>query len=147
MGYYSSRFLYIYFYTFQLNTMIQNSCRFIGRLGEDPTILELGNSKRLCKLTLAVQENYKDKSGNWIDKVTWVNLQTWQEGLINFIQKHLKKGSNIVVDAEYSVRQYEDKDGAKKYAHEFVIDSLTLLDKIKKEKPETPVQESSGHPK
>jgi len=118
---------------------INNNCRFLGRLGKDPEIISFGMDKQMVKLSLAVSDKYKDKSGEWQENTTWVNLTCFRPGLVDVIQKYYGKGSMVTVEATYQQREYE-KDGEKRFSHEFIIQEIRNLtsagNKAKENNPE-----------
>jgi single-strand DNA-binding protein len=118
---------------------INNCCRFLGRIGKDPEVISWATDKQMVKLSLAVSDNYKDKSGEWQEKTTWINLTCFRPGLVNLIEKYYQKGNMVIVEAQYQMREYE-KDGEKKYSHEFIIQEIrnptTAGNKAKENNPE-----------
>ena len=42
-----------------------NKVVLVGNLGKDPETRNLENGSSVCKFSLATNENYKDKSGEW----------------------------------------------------------------------------------
>ena len=118
---------------------INNNCRFLGRLGKDPEIISFGMDRQMVKLSLAVSDKYKDKSGEWQENTTWVNLTCFRPGLVDVIQKYYSKGSMVTVEATYQQREYE-KDGEKRASHEFIIQEIRNLSggKAKPESQEEP---------
>jgi len=118
---------------------INNNCRFLGRLGKDPEIISFGMDKQMVKLLLAVSDKYKDKSGEWQENTTWVNLTCFRPGLVDVIQKYYGKGNVVTVEATYQQREYE-KDGEKRFSHEYIIQEIRNLSggKAKPESQEEP---------
>ena len=57
------------------------------------------------------------------EKTTWIKLLFWGKSA-EFAQKSLKKGDLIAVEAKYTTREFNDKEGKKCYAHEFVVDEF-----------------------
>ena len=88
---------------------------------------------------MAVSDNYKDKSGEWQENTTWVNLTCFRPGLVDVIQKYYGKGNVVTVEATYQQREYE-KDGEKRFSHEFIIQEIRNLSggKAKPESQEEP---------
>lgn len=108
--------------------MIQpkNLCHFIGRLGNDPETIHFENGGQITKFSIAVDESYKDKEGNKVQKTTWVNLDASGK-LAEICEKYLSKGDKIAVCSMYKTRSYE-KDGETKYTHGFQISSMEFCD-------------------
>ncbi len=90
---------------FKINqTKYMLQLQIIGNLGSDATIKETNGSK-FASFSLAVNENYKNKEGQKVEKTTWVNcvLNDPNHGAIPFI----KKGNKIFVQGKLSVRKYK----------------------------------------
>ena len=110
-----------------------NKVILIGRLGADPEIKQMVNGKSVARLSLATNQNWKDKNtGEKKEKTEWHRIVVFNEGLINVIQQYLKKGSQIYVEGQLSTRKWKDeKSGQDKYSTEVVIQgynsSLTML--------------------
>lgn len=110
-----------------------NKVTLIGRLGKDPEIKLLDENTKIARITLATNESYKDKSGEWKDKTEWHNIVAWR-GAADRAERQLKKGMLTFVEGKIGYRNYTDKDGVERYVTDvtaFVIKPL--------EKPENPV--------
>ena len=55
-----------------------NQCNFIGRVGKIDTRY-LSNGDAVANLSLAVDESYKDKNGNKVDKVEWIDVVLYKK--------------------------------------------------------------------
>jgi len=110
-----------------------NKVILIGRLGADPEIKQMVNGKSVARLSLATNQNWKDKNtGEKKEKTEWHRIVVFNEGLVNVVQQYLKKGAQIYVEGQISTRKWKDeKSGQDKYSTEIVIQgynsSLTML--------------------
>lgn len=106
-----------------------NKVILLGRLGKDPETQYLENGTPLSRFTLATNDRYKDKTGNWVDQTEWHNVVVWR-GLAEISEKYLKKGSLIYLEGKLRTRSWDDKEsGAKKFSTEIVGDNLIMLDR------------------
>ena len=64
----------------------------------------------------------------FILQTDWHTIIAWQ-GLATLAVEYLRKGSLVYIEGKIRYRQYEDKDGQKKYITEIVADQLLMLDK------------------
>jgi single-strand DNA-binding protein len=100
-----------------------------GFTGKDPEVKTVGENK-VAKFSLATTSFRKDKDGN---KITdWHNLVFWDRAtlkLADLCEKHVKKGTELIVEGEISYRDYTDKDGVKKYFTEIIGHSLEFCGK------------------
>ena len=88
-----------------------NNAQLIGRLGADATISHLTNGGRVANVSIATDESYLDKnSGNKIDKTEWHRVVTFQDGLVEMMEKHAKKGRLVYVDGKLQTRRWSKPD-------------------------------------
>ena len=107
---------------------LKNKVQLIGRLGADVEVKSLESGKQLAKISVATNESYKNKEGEWMDNTTWHNVVAWGK-TAELAGKLLKKGSEVALEGKLSNRSYEDKEGNKKYITEVVMNEFVLLDK------------------
>ncbi len=105
-----------------------NKATLIGNLGKEPDIQILEGNIPVAKFPLATTETYKDKSGRLVSQTEWHTIVLWR-GLADLAQKYLHKGSLIYIEGRLRTRNWEDKDGIKKFATEIIGDNLIMLDK------------------
>ena len=55
-----------------------NRVQLIGNLGKDPEIKYTPQGTPVAKLTIATNERFKDKAGEWQDRTEWHNVVLWQ---------------------------------------------------------------------
>jgi single-strand DNA-binding protein len=104
-----------------------NKVTLIGNLGGDPEVRTLENGTAVGRFSLATNENYKDKEGNWQSQTEWHNIVVWRE--LADRSKMLKKGSMVYVEGKISYRKYTDKDGVEKSLTDIVANNFRLLEK------------------
>jgi single-strand DNA-binding protein len=81
----------------------------------------------VAKLTIATNERFKDKSGEWQDRTEWHNVVLWQR-LAEIAGEYLKKGGKVYIEGRLQTRSWDDKtSGQKKYMTEVVASDLILL--------------------
>ncbi|MFW5658024.1 MAG: single-stranded DNA-binding protein [Bacteroidota bacterium] len=107
---------------------IRNRVSLIGHLGNDPEIKEMDGGKTLAKINLATNDVYKDSEGKKVTETQWHNLIIWGPQA-KTAQKYLKKGSEIAVDGKLVHRNYENKEGVKKYVTEIIVSEFAMLGK------------------
>ena len=88
-----------------------NRAELIGRLGGDVTVNSLTNGGRVANLSIATDESYIDKqTGTRVDKTEWHRVVTFQDGLIDMLEKHATKGRLVYVSGKLQTRRWS-KDG------------------------------------
>ncbi|PPR29129.1 MAG: Single-stranded DNA-binding protein [Alphaproteobacteria bacterium MarineAlpha9_Bin1] len=111
-----------------------NKVILIGNLGKDPEVRSFQNGGRVCNLTIATSESWKDKESSEIrQKTEWHRIVVYNEKLIELIEKYIHKGSKIHVEGQLETRKYTDEaSGVDKYTTEVVLKpfrgDLTILD-------------------
>ncbi|HMF89832.1 MAG TPA: single-stranded DNA-binding protein [Candidatus Angelobacter sp.] len=104
-----------------------NKVILIGNLGKDPEIKYTPSGVPVAKFSLATNERYKDKAGEWQDRTEWHNIVAWQR-LAEIVGEYVKKGSKIYVEGRLQTSSWEDKQsGEKKYRTEIIAQDLVLL--------------------
>ncbi len=113
-----------------LNSIIMatgvNKVILIGNLGRDPEVQNFENGVKKAAFTLATTEAYKGKDGEKTTHTEWHNIVMWR-GLADVAERFLKKGSTIYVEGRIRKREYEDKEGQKKFIYEILGDSMQML--------------------
>lgn len=111
-----------------------NKVILIGNLGKDPEVRSFQNGGKVCNLTIATSESWKDKESSEIrQKTEWHRIVVYNEKLIELIEKYIHKGSKIHVEGQLETRKYTDEaSGVDKYTTEVVLKpfrgDLTILD-------------------
>ncbi len=104
-----------------------NKVILIGNLGKDPEVKYTPSGTPVAKITLATNERFKDKSGEWQDRTEWHNVVLWQR-LAEIAGEYLKKGGKVYIEGRLQTRSWDDKtSGQKKYMTEVVASDLILL--------------------
>jgi len=104
-----------------------NKVILIGNLGKDPEIKYTPQGKPVAKFSLATNERYKDKDGNWQDRTEWHNIVLW-ERLAEIAGEYLKKGGKVYIEGRIRTDSWDDKQtGQKKYMTQIVGHDLVLL--------------------
>lgn len=110
-----------------------NKVILVGNLGREPEVRTFQNGDKVCNLSIATSESWKDKaSGERKEKTEWHRVAIFNQNLITVAERFLKKGSKVYLEGQLETRKYTDKDGAEKYTTEVVLRAfrgeLTLLD-------------------
>ena len=101
-----------------------NKVIIIGRMGKDPEVKQAGQNT-VANFSLATDESYK-KDGQKVEKTEWHNIVAWGR-LAEIVRDYTSKGSQIYVEGKLQTRQWDDKQGNKRYTTEIVAQSIQLL--------------------
>ena len=83
-----------------------NQITILGRLGNDPITRDTRTETTVTHFDIAIDESYKSKAGNKVEKVTWFRCEAW-DGRGKAIEKYLGKGNRILVNGRMDFRQYD----------------------------------------
>jgi single-strand DNA-binding protein len=106
---------------------LRNSVTLIGRTGKDVEIVNFDNGM-LAKVSLATSDHYTNAKGEKVEDTQWHNLVAYGK-TAEIIQKYVQKGKEIAVEGKLTYRNYEDKDGQKRYLTEIKVEEVVLLEK------------------
>lgn len=105
-----------------------NKVTLIGNLGGNPDFQLLDGSIAVAKFSLATTEIYKDKNGQSHTETEWHSIVLWRN-LAELAKNYLKKGSMVYIEGKIKTRNYDDRDGSKRYVTEIIADQVIMLDK------------------
>jgi single-strand DNA-binding protein len=98
----------------------------VGNLGRDAELRYTPGGAAVATLNLATTEVWNDKSGQKQEKTEWHRVVLWGKQAES-LQEYLTKGKQIYVEGRLQTRQWDDKDGNKRYTTEIKADRITLL--------------------
>lgn len=93
-----------------------------GHVGSDPELRKAGTAD-VIQFSLAV--NRKRGREEFTD---WYRCLSFQDGLIDVIEKYIKKGQRVSVSGELAQQKWEDRDRVEKTTMEVLIYKLDLGD-------------------
>ncbi len=100
-----------------------NKAQLIGRLGRDVEISQLQSGKRVANLQVATDESYIDGStGNRVDRAEWHRVVTFQDGVIDMLEKNGRKGRLVYIEGKLQTRKWrKDGEDTERLATEIMI--------------------------
>jgi len=105
-----------------------NKVILVGNLGKDPEVRYLEGGVAVARFSVATNESYKDKKGEWQTQTEWHDIVVWR-ALAERAEKQLKKGMQIYLEGKLTHRKYQDKDGNDRYVTEVVANNIRILDR------------------
>ena len=110
-----------------------NKTILLGNLGRDPEIRSMQSGSKMASFSIATSKRWKDRNTQeQKEKTSWHNIVVFGDGLVDIVEKYVKKGSKIYVEGELQTRKWQDKDGNDRYTTEVILQgyncNLTLLD-------------------
>jgi single-strand DNA-binding protein len=104
-----------------------NRVMLIGNLGKDPDMRTTESGTLRASFTLATNESYKDKNGNWQKSTEWHDVVLWRSQAER--AKFLRKGMLVYIEGKLTHRKWQDKEGKDRNVAEIVVDLLKILEK------------------
>jgi single-strand DNA-binding protein len=104
-----------------------NKVILIGNVGKDPEVKYTPSGVALAKFSLATNERFKDKSGEWQDRTEWHNVLAWQH-LAEIVGEYVHQGTKLYIEGKLQTSNWEDRNsGEKKFRTEIVARDIVLL--------------------
>lgn len=79
-----------------------------GRLTRDAEVRTLPSEKQVVNFSVAVNDGYKNKQGEWVEQTAYFDCAYW---LTPNVAKLLTKGTLVELTGRVSARAWTDKDG------------------------------------
>lgn len=108
-----------------MNTL-RNKVSLIGRLGAQPEVVKFDSGRTLARFSIATNERYKSKDGEWQEVTQWHNCTAWGK-TADLIAKLLNKGQEVIVEGKLVNNAYETKEGEKRYGTTVELSEFLIL--------------------
>jgi single-strand binding protein len=103
-----------------------NKFQFMGRLTRDPETRVIPNSNtQVTTFSIAVNRRFADQNGE--RKTDFFNLTAFGK-LAEFCSKYYRKGQQVLVEGRIQNRTWDDQNGQKRYATDFIIENAYFAD-------------------
>ena len=103
-----------------------NKVILVGNLGRDAELRYTPGGAAVSSLNLATTEVWNDRNSQRQEKTEWHRVVLWGKQAES-LQQYLVKGKQIYVEGRLQTRQWDDKDGNKRYTTEIRGDRVVLL--------------------
>ena len=104
-----------------------NKVILIGRLGSDPEVRYTPSGVAVANFNIATSEEWKDKdSGEKKERTEWHRIVAWRR-LGEICGEYLSKGKQVYIEGRLQTRDWEDRDGNKRYTTEIVATDVQFL--------------------
>jgi len=110
-----------------------NKVILVGNLGRDPEVRTMQNGGKVCNLSVATSERWRDRgSGEQQERTEWHRVVIFDDRLADVAERYLKKGAKVYLEGELQTRKWQDQSGQDRYSTEVVLrrfrGQLTMLD-------------------
>lgn len=104
---------------------MENRVTLVGRLGKDP-VIEVKGEHQMLRISVATDDSYKDKSGQWVNNTEWHNLTLWGKQA-EYVAKFAFKGAVVMVIGMNKTRKWTDTAGHERYDYHVQPSSVKVL--------------------
>lgn len=112
-----------------MNTL-RNKVQLIGRLGQNPEIVNLEGGKKLAKISIATNESYKNQKGEKVENTQWHNVIAWGN-TATVIEKYMTKGQEVAIEGKLNNKKFDDKNGVTRYVTEIIANEVQMFGSAK----------------
>lgn len=105
-----------------------NKVQIIGNLGQDPEMRFTANGRAVSTFSVAVNRSYTTGEGERREETEWVRVVAWAR-LAELVSQYLTKGRLVYVEGRMQTRQWDDKEGQRRYTTEVVAQDIQFLDR------------------
>ena len=104
-----------------------NKAILIGNLGRDPEVRYTANGTAVANFSIATSERWKDReSGDQKEQTEWHRIVAFGR-LGEICGQYLSKGRQVYIEGRIQTREWEDKEGNKRYTTEIVASAMQML--------------------
>ena len=103
-----------------------NKAILVGNLGRDPELRQTPSGQSVCNFTLATSENWTDRNGERVERTEWHRIVAWGK-TGELCAQYLSKGRTVYVEGRIQTREWEDKDGNKRYTTEINAQTVNFI--------------------
>lgn len=110
-----------------------NKVILVGNLGRDPEVRTMQNGGKVCNLSVATSERWRDRnSGETQERTEWHRVVVFDEKIAEVCERYLRKGSKVFLEGQLQTRKWTDQGGQERYTTEVVLQrfrgNLVMLD-------------------
>ncbi len=102
--------------------MASNTITVVGNVTRDPELRYTQSGKATVNVGIAVNRRYQ-VNGEWQEQTSYMNVVAWDQ-LAENIAASLTKGTRILATGRLDIREYTDREGAKRTAVDIIADEI-----------------------
>ena len=103
-----------------------NKVMLVGNLGANPEMRYTPSGAAVTNFNIATSEAWTDKTGQRQERTEWHRIVVWGR-IAEVCSQYLSKGRQVFVEGRLQTRQWEDKDGGKRYTTEVIASNIQFL--------------------
>ena len=106
--------------------MSLNRVILLGRLGRDPEVRYTQSQLTVATLNLATDERRPDGNGGWKNETEWHRVVLFGKQA-DLAKQYLTKGREVLIEGSLRTRQWQDKEGQKRWSTEIVAQNMRFV--------------------
>jgi single-strand DNA-binding protein len=103
-----------------------NKVILLGRLGADPEVRYTSSGTAVTNFRMATSTMFTNKEGQKEEKTDWHRVVAFGR-LGEICGEYLAKGKQVYIEGRLQTRDWEDKDGNKRWITEVIAQNMQLL--------------------
>jgi len=103
-----------------------NRVVLVGNLTRDPELRDIPNGTAVTDIGLAINDGFKNASGEWVDETTFVDVTLWARQA-EVASEYLSKGSSVLIEGRLKYDTWETQDGQKRSKLRVVGQRMQML--------------------
>ncbi len=103
-----------------------NKVILLGRLGRDPELRYTPKGQAVANFTVATNEIWRNQDGERQERTEWHRIVVWGK-TAEFCGNYVTKGRQVYIEGRLQTREWEDREGHKRWTTEIVAQNLQLL--------------------
>ena len=103
-----------------------NKAILIGNLGRDPEVRYTPSGVAVANFSIATSETWTNKEGERETRTEWHRIVAFGR-LGEICGEYLSKGRQIYIEGRIQTRDWEDREGIKRYTTEIVANQMLML--------------------
>jgi single-strand DNA-binding protein len=103
-----------------------NKVILVGHLTRDIELRYTPSGTAVGSTGIATTKKRKDKSGQVVEEVLFVDLTFWGK-TAEIANQYLNKGAKVLIEGELKLDMWEDQNGGKRSKHTVTVQSMEML--------------------
>lgn len=109
-----------------------NKVILVGNLTRDPQVRSTPSGTTVADIGLALSDNYKNKEGEWVERVCFVDVVAWGRQA-ETCGEYLSKGSPILLEGQLQFDQWQTEQAEKRSKLRVRANRIQFLGRRKEE--------------
>ncbi len=103
-----------------------NKVMIMGNLTRDPELRYTPQGMAVCDFALALNNTYRNKQGQEVKDVTFVDITAWSR-TAEIVAEHVKKGRSVFVEGRLKQDRWDAQDGSKRSKLKIIAERVTFV--------------------